>query len=140
MVGVTVSAGVEAPALVGFAGAGGDGCNTTEVGPSGFGSNAVAVVTGGGQQDRGSVDGNAVDLEQLRRGGADECFEMSIKSRDLIVDHLRAARERDDRGFVAYAVTSVLARGRSAAALLTSILVVNPASCVRSSSGAVMAR
>lgn len=42
------------------------------MGPGGFGSQPLGVVTGRDQEGGGGVDAHAVHLEQLGRGGGDE--------------------------------------------------------------------
>ena len=83
---------------VGLAGRRGERCDAAEVRERGFVADPLRVVAGGDQQDRGGVDADAVDLEQLGCGAcARACRADASSGGDLGVEGVHAAAERRDR-------------------------------------------
>jgi hypothetical protein len=74
------------------------GGDTAQMRPRDFGTDPPDVVAGHSEQDRGGVDADAADLEQLRGSRAHERFELFVEHHDFLVDGLRTSGERNDRG------------------------------------------
>jgi hypothetical protein len=79
MVGLSVPAAVETMPD-GFAGGCFDGRDAAQVRPGGFTTQTLWVVAGGDEQDRGGVDPDTIDRQQLRRGRADESGELGVET------------------------------------------------------------
>jgi hypothetical protein len=84
-VGLAVAAAVEPP-TGDLAGRGRDRGDAAQVGPRGFGAEPVGVVAGGHQQRGGSVDADAVQLEQLGCGLGDELGEQRVEALLFLVE------------------------------------------------------
>ena len=90
VVGCAVAAAVEAVA-VGAPGGGRDRGGPGEVGERGFGVHALGVVAGGGQQLPGGLGTDAEQVQQPRRGLADQRCDQGVEFADLLLQPLVAA-------------------------------------------------
>ena len=89
MVGLPVPTAVESMPVGLVPGGGGQGCDTAQVRPRGLATDTIRVVTGGDQQDRGSVDPDTVEVSETCRGRSHE-------RRERVIEPCRDGLEFDD--------------------------------------------
>ena len=135
VVGLPVAAAVE-PVTDRLARRGVDRGDAAQVSPGGFGSDPVGVVPGGDEQQGGSVNADAGEVEQARCGRFDERGELVVKAAQSASMSSTRRPRVCIASLVAYITGSPFGFGRNAPASRARATTVTPRKRSRSSSGA----